>query len=56
MVADATPLLPGAGDRNPGDEAQAGDRLLLPYPAWSPPVLSRGILGKQSISGVNLSA
>jgi hypothetical protein len=59
VLADATPFLPESavtGDAEPArsageartDEQQRDDttgaRQLLPYPAWSPPVLSHGVL------------
>jgi outer membrane protein assembly factor BamB len=43
VVADATPMLPAT----PADSTGAtpgGPGQLLDYPAWSPPVLSRGVL------------
>ena len=48
VVARGTPVLPA--DERPAAKTQAGtaadpeDRQLLRYPAWSPPVLSHGIL------------
>lgn len=71
VVADATPVLPraegsaearakssaGESRTNEGAKAAEADRALLRYPAWSPPVLSNGILylkGKDRLAAFRL--
>jgi hypothetical protein len=43
VLADVTPTLPATANGS-ADAPPARPRQLLEYPAWSPPVLSRGVL------------